>query len=113
MTRHMQRMGCVRGNPGVSACSRQRFIRKRRIVEAVNQVMCNTGMIGIPWEYGQEDLCGLFLLSQRLVVVVCKASHLQRIEDCRFVVVGIALMKRLHSFKIRGSSRSMGHRLPV
>ena len=67
-----------------------------RIVEAVNDVVGDAGMLRLELQHAVEDLAGPLLIGVRLVLRIGSAEDGQSVEDGGFVVVGVRGRKRVH-----------------
>ena len=76
---------------GVAQRRRQAFLRDRRIVVAVNQIMGDARMIGMPGELRLEDRRRLHGPRIALVGRRLSGGEVQRAEDLRLVVVAVAV----------------------
>src|SRR5260370_23895165 len=86
---------------GVSASGRQAELRQLGLVIAVDQVMHNSGMIGLGGEKLLQDGAGLLAVGKRGVVVGLRRQQRERIKSSRFVVLRILPVHLLHG---RGAS---------
>ena len=94
--RHMERMRRRRRQRRISPRRRQPFHRDRRVVVGVNDVMHDSGMIGLCRLQLFEDASGFQLTRVGLVAEVDGFEQRKRVEHGRFAVGRVALVQPRH-----------------
>src|SRR6266478_1869380 len=79
----------------------------------MDQVVRHTWMIGLRRKHRLEDRRGLSLVVIRLVSRGSRRHQRQRIENRRFVILGIPLMHTAHRLSVSVGSRSVAALLPT
>ena len=85
---HVEGVRRVRGDPGVGAGRGEGIGGKLRIVERVDHVMRDAGMLRLEGQEGVQDRGRLLLVREARVARRRRAEQRQGVEDLRFMVVG-------------------------
>ena len=112
---HVQRVRRRGRNLGVRARRRQRHLGEFGVVERVDHVMGDPGMLGFNRQEAIEDRRRLLLPRVGLVGrrVVGHAEDREGMEDVRLVVVGVALRHASHRLLVGHHSCWMRHAVPT
>ncbi len=102
--RHVQGVGRGRRDAGVGAGRGQGQLRQRRVVEAVDDVVRDSRMIGRAGQHGVEDVRRLLLHGVRLVGGGRRSEQGQAVEDRRLLVRRVARVDLLHRAREGGRS---------
>ena len=107
---HVKRMRRGRRDLRVAAGGIERARRQRRHVEAVDDVVREPRMIGLPGEFLLEDAGRLQLVGVRLVGRQRRLIQRQRVEDPRFGIVGELRRERRHLLLVFERARPLRDR---
>jgi hypothetical protein len=105
MRRHVQRMRSGGSDLRISAGGRQAELRQLWLVIAVDQVMHNSGMIGLGGEQLLQDRASFLAVGKRGVVIGLGREQRERIKSSRLVVVRILPVHLLHCRGVSPGSR--------
>src|SRR5712692_4653798 len=96
MRRHV--IGVCRGgcNPGVHAGGAQTLFSQHGVVVAMNDVVGDTGMVGLLGENRFEYLAALTLIGKGLIGFGRRNGEREGVEDSSFTVIGICRPHRAH-----------------
>src|SRR3989454_8313999 len=100
-------MGRIGRDLGITARGIERLRGQRSIVVAVNDVMGQTGVLGLFGKDFFQNRAGLLLVCISLIPGRRVGSHRQRVKNSGFAVFGIPRLELLHGLLVSQRARAV------